>query len=460
MKVLLISQPDMHKHKPDFPPIGIAYLGAYSFADGHETMLIDAGLSKITDIVKKAKRFAPDFIGVTCWTIGRKMTWELSAALKKELPKAFLCLGGPHATMFPEHIFIKTRASAVVIGEGEETFRELLKVLDAKEDLKLVKGLALRNNDNTVYFTGSRNYIDNLDSIPRPFYAGFEKFNLYNYYGHPCLPRPAASIISSRGCVFNCTYCSSVRFWGKQWRYRSAENVLQEMEWLVETAGAKSFFFFDDNFTVIKERVFVICEGILERKWDIKWACCSHIRTVSLELLEAMNKSGCVSIDFGVESGSDKILKNINKLQTRAEIEKTFDMVHKVGIKPRAYFMVGNIGENENSIDETIEMAGKIKPYSSIGAAILWLLPGTSVYNDAKNRGFISDDYWLNSDDPPYNLQEYSYKELVNLRKRLMLGIAKQKGGIISRIMYYLKTIYYKYPKLSFLNTLIPARLR
>ena len=460
MKVLLISQPNTYSQRPDFPPIGIAYLGACSSAEGHETMLIDSGLSNIPDIVKKAKRFSPDLIGITCWTIGRKMTWELSAFLRKELPEAFLCIGGPHATIFPDQVLAKTHASAVVIGEGEETFRELLNTLYKKTELRSVNGLALRNSDGTVTYTKPRGYIENLDLIPRPFYNGFEKFSFSNYCGLPFLPRPTAPVISSRGCVYDCTYCGSVRFWGRQWRHRSAENVLEEMESLIETAGARSFYFFDDNFTVIKKRVFDICDGILERKLNIMWSCCSHIRNVSSDLLKAMKKSGCVSIDFGVESGSNKILRNINKHQTREDIEKTFSMVHEAGIKPRAYLMVGNIGEDKDTIDETIEMITKIKPLSSIGASILWLLPGTAVYAEAKRNGYISDDFWINSDDIPFNLQQYSYEELFNLRTRLMLGIAGGGGGILSRIMCFLKIVYYKYPRLSYLRALIPGKLR
>lgn len=459
MKILLISNPPERRQKPDFPPIGIAYLGAIANNLGHETMLIDAGLSSLTEIINEVKKFSPQIIGVTCWTIDRGMVWKLCSKLK-EVTKAYLVIGGPHATIYPEHIFKKTHTSAVIIGEGEETFKELLSAIEGNIDIKSVRGLVLRNDDGTLHFSGTRSLIENLDLIPRPYYAGFKNFTFSNYKGFPSLPHPTAPIISSRGCVFNCTYCGSVRFWGKRWRYRSAENILDEIEWLIKETGAKSIYFFDDNFTVKKERVIAVCEGIMNRGWNIKWSCCSHVKNVNLDLLNIMKKSGCVSIDFGVESGSDKILRKINKKQTREEIEKTFEQMHEVGIKPRAYLMVGNIGENDSTINETIEMIGKIKPWSSIGATILWLLPGTTEYNNAVKNGHITDDFWLNSDDIPYNLQEYSYKELFHLRKRLMLGIAKKKGGISSFCSYYIKNIYYKYPRLSVLRSLIPDKFR
>jgi radical SAM superfamily enzyme YgiQ (UPF0313 family) len=460
MKVLLISQPNIYMQRPDFPPIGIAYLGAVAAGQGYETKLIDAGLVKIPPIVKSAKQFAPDFIGVTCWTIGRGKIWELCAFLRKELPNTFLAVGGPHATIFPQHIFQKTHASAVVVGEGEETFKELLNTLEGQGDLKSVRGLALRNENGTVYFTEPQNYIENLDLIPRPFYEGFKDFSFSNYLGLASLPRPTAPIISSRGCVFSCSYCSSVKFWGNRWRYRSAAKILEEINWLIATMGARSIYFFDDNLPVNRQRLLDICEGIIEKKMPIKWACCSHVKMIDKGLLEVMKKSGCVSIDFGVESGSDKILKSINKKQMRADIERAFVLVREAGIKPRAYLMVGNIGEDKTTIDQTVEMIGKIKPYSSIGATLLWLLPGTTVYEDAVRRGHIDDGFWTRSDDVPYNLQEYSYKELFGLRTRLMLGIAKKKGGILSIIRCYLKIIYYRFPQLSFFRSLVPGCFR
>ena len=460
MKVLLIGHPNEHRQKPDFPPIGIAYLGAVVSKCGHEVSLIDGGLTSFEDIIRQAKEFAPDFVGITCWTINRGTVWNLCLILRKVLPKAFLAVGGPHASFYPEHIFVKTHATAVVAGEGEETVCELLDSVENGGDLSQVKGLAYRKKDGTIVRTEPRPLIEQLDSIPFPHYAGFKDFSFHRYAGLVGLPRPTAAVITSRGCVFDCTYCGSVNFWRKKWRHRSAENVLGEIQLLVKGMGARSIYVFDDNFPVNKKRAMDICKGIIDRRLGIQWACCSHVKMINKELLEVMKESGCVSIDFGVESGSDIVLRNINKNQTRKDIERAFSLVHKAGIKPRAYLMVGNKGETIDTIDATIAMTKIIKPHSSIGATILWLLPGTRVFSEARERGFIDDDYWLRSNDVPYNLQEYSSRELFGLRHRLMRGIAKGKGGIVPIVSFYLKSIYYRHPFLSFMRSLIPDRLR
>lgn len=460
MKVLLISHPNLHWQRPDFPPLGIAYLGAVVKKHGHEVLLIDGCINSIKDIVSSAEEYHPDFIGITCWTINRSVIWDLCLQLKKILPNTFLTIGGPHASFYPEHIFAKTHAHTVVIGEGEETLCELLNAIKNGDPLGQIKGIAFERKDGTVERTEARPLIENLDAIPFPFYEGFKNFNLKNYTGFAGLPKPTAAIITSRGCIFDCTYCASVNFWGKKWRCRSAQNVLDEIEHLVKEMGARSIYMFDDNFPVNKKRVMDICQGIVKRKMNIQWACCSHVKMVKEELLNAMKISGCVSIDFGVESGSNLILENINKKQKRSDIERAFALVHRAGIKPRAYLMVGNQGETIETIDETIEMIGKIKPHSSIGATLLWLLPGTQVFEEARRNGFIDNDYWIKSDNVPYNLQQYSYNELFKLRQRLMRGIAKQKGGIIPVINFYLKSIYYRLPFLSRLRSVIPDWLR
>jgi anaerobic magnesium-protoporphyrin IX monomethyl ester cyclase len=460
MKVLLISNPPLRKQRPDFPPVGIASLGAVSRQLGHDTILIDSGFYQVGEIVSQAQRFSPDIIGITCWTIDREMVWDLCRKLKKKMPSTFIVLGGPHVSIFPSHIFRKTNVDAVVVGEGEQTFEELLTALKQNRNLKEILGLVLRGTDDNIFDFKPRDLIKNLDNLPFPFYQGFPHFSFSRYTGFPLLPKPTASIMSSRGCVFDCTYCGSSRFWGRQWRHRSAANILNEIEWLLKEHRIRSIYFFDDNFTVNYQRVEDICNEFIRRGWNLPWSCCSHVKSVNKELLALMKQSGCISIDFGVESGSNRILNVIHKQQTRSDIKRTFALVHEAGIKPRAYLMVGSPGEDESTIDETVQLINLIKPWSSIGATILWLLPGTSVYADAVANGHINDEFWLTNENVPYNLQEHSYDELCLLRQRLMYGIARGKGGNGALVNYYLKSLYYRFPQLAIFRHLIPGVLK
>lgn len=460
LKVLLISHPWKRRQRPDYPHPGIAYLGAVANNLGHDVKLIDGGLWSISRIVKETQSFAPDLIGITCWTFDRDMLWKLCFTLKKVIPHAFLVIGGTHATIYPKHIFEKTHASAVVVGEGEETFSELLPALESGIGLSHIKGLVYKNDSNEIVFNEPRLAVRDIDEIEFPYYSGFNNFSFAQYEGSPVLPGPTAAIISSRGCVYKCTFCASQQFWGNKWRFRSANNVLEEIHWLISKFGIKSIHFYDDNIPVDKKRVLAICEGMVKNKWDLKWSCASHVNMISKDLLLIMKASGCVSIDFGVESGSDKILENIKKRQTRKQIIETFRLCHEVGIMARSFLIVGNMGEDETTIDETIDLVKTIQPRSSIGSTLLWLLPGTEVYQNAVKKGFIDEDYWLHNDGIPYNLQEYSLAELERLRKRLMLGIAKSKGDLSSIVSYHLKAVYYKYPALSVFRSFVPSRFR
>lgn len=458
MKIVLISNPASRRQRPDYPPPGIAYLGAIAHQKGHEVLLLDGGLLSFSQIISKTKKFSPDILGMTCWTIDRGMVWKLCGRLKQVVPNAVLIVGGPHATMYPAHIFKLTHAAAVVLGEGEDTFSDIIDAISQGKDFTNIPGMALPDKDNNVFYTEARQRINDLDRIPLPYYDGFENFNFAHYGSHPPLPAPSAAIISSRGCVFDCSYCASVRFWGSTWRFRSPENILAEIKWLVEKHAVRSLFFFDDNFPVNKNRVIAICEGIIRNKWNLKWACCSHVKMINHEILKIMKASGCVAIDFGVESGDNNILININKCQNCEDIKRAFSLTNEAGISPQAYLMVGNPGETQLSVDNTIELMKHIKP-RMCGTNILWLLPGTKVYDDAVKNGFIDDNYWLENNDVPYNLQEYSLHDLAILRQRLMMGIA-EKNGINMRINNFLKCLYYRHPFLSRFRSLVPKAFR
>lgn len=449
--ILLINPPREIPQRADFPPIGLAYISSYLNHNGIRSKVIDAASFSWNKLKNALKKNTPYIVGIPCWTLERKQSFKTAKLVREVLPEVKIIIGGHHATSFPEHMFKLADADIVVTGEGEITTFELVNTLLNNGDLEKVKGITYIK-DGKITATEKRDFVNDLDILPFPNY---NEFNLNEYLGVPEIKGRSAAIITSRGCCYRCIYCSASKFWKGKWRERSAYNVLSEIERLYKDFKVKNFMFFDDNFTVRKERVIKICKGIIERNLNINWVAESHVSHIDKDLLTWMKKSGCYRIDYGVESGSPEILKNIKKGLTIEKIIETFKLTHEVGIRPRAYLMVGNPGEDEVTIEETVELLKRIKPYDAPSGQILWILPDTEIYEIAKTKGVISDEYWLNCDSMVYYTGEHNIKKLRSLRNQLMKGIAKNDGNLKAYIEYLIRIVYYKYPILQKLRKLI-----
>lgn len=442
---MLISPPREVPQPADFPPMGLSYIASTLKQNEIETSVLDAASLSWRRLRKSIVEKNPDIVGITCWTLERRQAFKTAKIVKETLPQAKILMGGHHATAFPEYMFKLAYADVVVVREGEITTLEVIKALCNNQSLSEVKGIVYQR-DGELITTEPRGFIEDLDAIPLPSY---DDFDLDEYLGLPETKGRAAAIITSRGCPYGCIYCSASKFWKRRWRGRSAENVLSEIEWLYRNYHVKAFMFFDDNFTIKKERAIEICQGILQKGLKINWVACSHVNQVDKELLVWMRKAGCYRIDYGVESGSSKILKNIKKGQTVQKIEEAFSLTHEAGIEPRSYLMVGNPGEDEDTIKETVELIKKIKPFVRPSGQILWILPDTEVYELAKSQGIISDDFWLKDDSMVYYTVEHNVEELRHLRNLLIKGITENEGGAKSWMEYIVKNAYYRYPILQ-----------
>jgi len=438
MKVLLISPPRENPQPASFPPIGLGYIGAVLKQAGHEVRIIDAAAYSLKELKRAILDVNPEIVGLTCWTVERGMTFRVAKLIKENFPHASIIVGGQHATAFPEHMFQLAHADVVVLGEGERTTAELVRCFEDGSDISRVKGIVYQHNGKAVY-TQHRELIEDLDKIPFPIY---DDFDLKKYVGLPERKTLATAIVSSRGCPYNCIYCSSAVFWKKRWRARSSENVLAEVEWLYKDYNVRSFIFFDDLFFLNKDRAIEICKGIIERKLEVGWVAEGRVNLVDRELLKWMKKAGCYRIDYGVESGSPNILENINKKINVEQIKNAFGLTHEFGIKPVAYLMVGNPGETDVTIRETIQLMEQIKPYYTNTGGILWILPNTEIYEMSKKLGIIDDSYWQKNIETPFFTGERSLTELKALRNQLTLGLAKNKGSLKGYAMYLFRKCY------------------
>jgi radical SAM superfamily enzyme YgiQ (UPF0313 family) len=422
MKTLLINPPQLFPKELVYIPLGLAYLASMLKTYGYEVKVKDMTLYSWDKVRSEIKQEDPDIVGIGCLTLWRNQTVKTACIAKELNPHVKIIVGGPHATFYPEHMFKMAPIDVVVIGEGEITLVELVEAFSKGEDLSKIKGIAFPKNGKVVR-TETRPLIKSIDEIPFPSYDDFD-LRKYNGLNFPKKLRHLVrtAMITSRGCPFACHFCSTSRYWGRFWRARSPENVVDEIEWLYNKYNVRLIHFFDDIFTLNRNRVIEICKEILRRKLDVLWQAETRVDCVDKELLRWMRKACCREINYGIESGSAKILRNIEKRITPEQIRKALKMTHEAGICTIGYLIVGNPGENEDIINETIELLKEFKPFrlpldwSRPGLYVAWsallsVFPNTPIYELSKSKGMIDDNYWLTDKPTPYYTGEHTLRE-------------------------------------------------
>jgi radical SAM superfamily enzyme YgiQ (UPF0313 family) len=324
---------------------------------------------------------------------------ETADLVKREDGRIRVVVGGPHPSALKEDLLKRCRSiDALVYGEGEATFPELVKALVEGRDLERIKGVCYRDEDQ-IAINEPRDPISDLDSLPRPALDLVAPIGRYPG-PYPTGARPSIHIMASRGCPFNCTFCSNP-VWSKKVRFRSAESVLSEVEWLRKNFKVREVFFQDDTFNVNRDWFESICHGIIERglneKIIFKSPFRANERLLDLYMLRLAKRAGFWMIFYGVESGNQEILNSINKNLKLEEIERAFKLTRKAGIKTYASFMIGNLGESRGTVLDTIEFAKKIDP-DYYGFAIATPYPGSELYAEAVRRSYLVpglEDYAL-----------------------------------------------------------------
>lgn len=351
--------------------------------------------------IKALEDFKPNVVLISTFTINRIAGCRTAQLANKYNPSVKVVMGGVHPSFMYHQILLNHPVDAVCIGEGEDTVVELLNAYKANTSVEGVKGIAYKK-EGVVIETGGRPFIKDLDSIPFPAHDLHSDYLVQTRRGH---------VVSSRGCPYGCQFCSTTQMWGKSWRARSPKNVVDEIEMLIRDYGIKYINFMDDEFTLNRKRTIGICKEIINRGIGINWNCATRVDTIDGEQIDWMMKSGCNDISLGIESGSPRILKTIGKRITVEEITKAFDLLNEYGLSRGAYLMVGNPGEDRNSVNETIELVKKLK-LDVPSVAVAELYPGTPLYNIAKSKGFVTDDYWLTENSPPFYTIEHSAEKL------------------------------------------------
>jgi len=470
-KVVLINPPQVFSKTfmaaGVIPPLGLMYLGAVCQKAGYEIQIIDSiveapnritkfdsntdyrGLP-ISEIVKRCKN--ADVIGITnlfsfAFPIINKLVDEI-----KNNTTAPIILGGAHVSAMPKEVLENSKADYVIIGEGESIFLDLLSVLNKKKEISCLHSIAYKSNKGIITIPRT-SYIKDIDTIPFPArdLVALEKYyNIHEAHG------PSQSkwtpILSSRGCPFQCTFCTS-SLWDRQWRARSAKNIVDEIEFCMHKYGIKEFHFEDENMTLDKRRVLKICDEIIKRRLKIKWQTPNGIRAsvTDKETLVAMKKAGCYHITIAPESGSQYVLNHImNKQQDIKKVLTVVKATSAMKLKTAGYFMLGLPGERISHVNKTIKLANKLARLGLDEVAFSPFIPypGSTLFDKLKKENRIIGN-WAKTPPIGHFKNTISWSEYITNKQLLRL---KTKGYVLFHIN---KAIYHPMKTLtSVLNIL------
>ncbi|MDD2753504.1 MAG: radical SAM protein [Candidatus Portnoybacteria bacterium] len=402
MKILLISPPDSNeilscnpelvkKERGCDPPLGLLYLAGYlEKQPGLEIKVLDTQVEKLDyrQIEERVREFMPDVVGMTIMTFTIFDVLEVVKIVKKISPTIKVALGGPHAHIYPKETLDLPGVDFAILGEGEAALAGLLANINQPEKLKMVKNLAFKHNGQFIN-TGVQDFIKDLDSLPFPA----RHLVPYKKYTNLLAKKtPHTTMFTSRGCPYQCTFCDRPTM-GRFFRARSAKNIVDEMAQCVKM-GIEEIFIYDDTFTVDRQRVIAICDEIQRRGLKFTWDIRARVNTVDEEVLTKLKAAGCERIHYGVEAGTEKILKVLNKGIHLDQALAVFRLTQKIGISTFAYFMIGAPEETKADVLASIEFAKKLNP-AFVQVTTLTPFPATKIYLDALATGQISNDYWL-----------------------------------------------------------------
>ncbi len=438
MQVTLVNPPypaGSHRHPP-FIPLGIGYLAAVLEKNGYDVNVIDCQALKLSliEVENELLKHKPDIVGLTSTTLTYNSALKIIEVAKKALPNCVTVIGGPHVTFWDEEAFQECPYLDVVVRrEGEYTLLELVQRLEAGKTFHDVIGTTCRN-DGKILKNPNRPYIENIDELPFPAVHLFPVEH-FNKYGNIIFP-----VMTSRGCVYWCDFCTAVRMFGRKYRMRSPKKVVDELEMLHKKYGEKQYTFYDDAFTVDQARTNEICDEILKRGLNIRWDCETRVDMVSKELLLKMRKAGCIAVWYGVEAGSQKVRdamgKGINKQQTLNAFKWTQD----AGMIAVASIILGFPGETKETAWESVKLLKEINP-DEIGIYIATPYPGTPMYDYVKKMGWLKiyDFDRYDTATPIFESPTMGMKELKEIHDKahqsfyirpLYIMRAFRKGGV------------------------------
>jgi anaerobic magnesium-protoporphyrin IX monomethyl ester cyclase len=492
MKILLINPPQTFYPGSEQPagnlPIGLMYIAAVLKKAGYIVAILDAFISdcafqKNGEIINVGLPFdqikqeialqKPDIVGIAGpFTCQIDNAIKISDLAKQVNNKILTVVGGPHVTLVPkEFLQDAPNVDVAVIGEGEYAMLEISEAFEGKRQFSQILGIAYRQN-REVLINPPRPFIQQLDDLPYPAYdlVDMELYINPKKIGYRSFQDRAISMITSRGCPFNCCFCSVHLHMGQNFRAHSAEYVLNHLQYVVNKFKVKNIFFEDDNLTLDIKRFEAICDGIIERKIKIGWETPNGVRAdcLNLKLLKKMKMSGANSIFVGVESGDQQILDNVicKKLDLTRVVQFAKD-AKQIGLKTGAFYIIGFPGETKADMQRTADFALELKRKYDVGMHLFMATPsyGTRLYEECKVKGFIKQDLTWNAfaearqpkgmplittnEFMPADVKEIAVKALAEYKKLSLIGHLKNPGKVLKTafnqpqlILKYIKNLF------------------
>jgi len=456
MKIVLINPPiwnDIGRILADTPPLGLLFLAGYLEKNNYSDIkIIDADALKMTwqDLGNWLKKEQPDIVGVTGPSFVLPALFKTVELTKKTLSEAKIIAGGYGPTVEPEKVLKHKNGliDFIVMGEGEITFLELVKAIEAKQkDFNKINGLAYLENSKVV-FTQKRDFIRDLDSIPWPAYH-FLTPGLLEYGGMHAdyneMPRPHGILFASRGCPHRCSFCSLGR---KMYRVRSPKDVVDEMEFYKNKFGIRSIQVYDDELVGMSSQqnqwITEICDEIISRGLNQEMTFMGQGRCseyVKLETLKKMKQAGFVWMWWGVESGSQKILDFITKDIKVKNVYRTFDLARKAGLKSMMFIMVGFPKETQKDIKLTAKIIKEVNP-DEVRIHILSPYPGSKLreYFEKHNLLETTDYYKFDSRrNVIHHTEEMTAEEI---KDNFRLLVFRFENGYWYFIKFWIKSLF------------------
>ena len=413
MKTLLINPPYPFMEFPIIP-MGLLYLGAVLEHNGYEVEVLDLLVSKYSKekIKKKLEEYQPDIVGITAVTMNYPVASDILKYCKSVNPDFITVIGGPHVTFAAEETLNEAPWIDILVrGEGEQT---LLDIVSGKK-LEQIDGIAFRS-DGGVKLTAERCLLENLDGLPTPSRHLFP-LSRYHVLDSHC------SLITGRGCPFNCIFCVGSKMGGRRARLRNPKLVVDEMEQVL-SLGFKEVNIEDDLFTLNHKHIHAVCDEILARGLKFNWSVFARVDTVNPEVLQKLSKAGCSWVSYGVESGNQQILDTVKKKITLEKVRESVQMGKDAGLGVLVSFILGLPGETKETMAQTVEFAQELQTY--YGFHVLAPFPGTEVREKKEEYGIeILTNDWSKYDAnrPVCRTEGASPKDITAVLHRYYKGI-------------------------------------